>query len=166
MYDEAEPLFREALEVSREMLGNRHPITLTSINNLGNLLGSKGDFAAAKPLLREALEVKRETLGNRHPSTLSSISNLGLLLKAKGDLAAAEPLLREALEVQRETLGNRHPSTLSSTSNLGELSCCKPRATSPPRSRCTARRWRCGARPSAIGTSTRSTLFTTSACCW
>ena len=34
----AEPLCREALEVSRETLGNRHPHTLTSIHNLGALL--------------------------------------------------------------------------------------------------------------------------------
>ena len=89
-YDEAEPL-----EVNRETLGNRHPSTLASINNLGALLQDKGDLAAAEPLLREALDVRRETLGNRHPSTLASIRGLGNLLKAKGDRATAEPLLRE-----------------------------------------------------------------------
>jgi len=120
-YDEAEPLFREALEVSRETLGDRHPNTLISIGNLGTLLCDKGDLAAAEPLCREALEVHQETLGNRHPSTLISINNLGMLLMDKGDLAAAEPLLREALEGRRETLGNRHPHTLTSINNLGVL---------------------------------------------
>ena len=120
-YDEAEPLSHEVLEVERETLGNRHPSTLISINNLGSLLQAKGDLAAAELLLREALEVQRETLGNRHPSTLTSINNLGLLLYAKGDLAAAELLLCEALELQRETLGNRHPSTLVSINNLSLL---------------------------------------------
>eukprot|EP00964_Phaeocystis_antarctica_P047600 scaffold27536_cov63-Phaeocystis_antarctica.AAC.1 len=51
--DEAEPLFREALEMDRETLGDRHPSTLTSTNNLGLLLKDKGDLAAAEPLLRE-----------------------------------------------------------------------------------------------------------------
>jgi len=41
----AEPLSREALEVQRETLGNRHPHTLTSINNLDQLLQEQGDFA-------------------------------------------------------------------------------------------------------------------------
>ena len=103
--DEAEPLFREALEVRRETLGDRHLETLRSINNLGTLMSMKGDLAAAQPLLREALEVSRETLGNQHLHTLVSIGNLGTLLYAKGDLAAAEPLLCEALDVSRETLG-------------------------------------------------------------
>jgi tetratricopeptide (TPR) repeat protein len=120
-YDEAEPLFREALEVRRETLGNRHPSTLGYINNLGTLLEAKGDLAAAEPLHREALKVRRETLGNRQQDTLTSISNLGTLLKAKGDLAAAEPLCREALKGMRETLGNRHPSTLTSINNLSQL---------------------------------------------
>ena len=120
-WNEAEPLYREALEVSRETHGYLHLDTLDYINNLGLLLQDKGDLAAAEPLLREALEVRREILGNRHPSTLSSANNLGGLLYAKGDLAAAEPLLREALEGRREILGNRHPSTLLSINNLGLL---------------------------------------------
>ena len=105
-YNKAEPLYREALEVTRETHGNRHPKTLSAITDLGLLLCARNglvDLAAAEPLLREALEVKRETLGNRHPSTLHSIGSLGALLQTKGDLAAAEPLLREVLEVARET---------------------------------------------------------------
>ena len=88
----------------------------------------------------EAMEVQRETLGNRHPNTLASIVNLGNLFKAKGDLAAAEPLLHKALDLSRETLGSRL-QTRSSPSAIS-AGCCVPRATSPPQSRCSARRWR------------------------
>ena len=118
---EAERLHRKALAVHKSALGDKHPDTLTSINNLGSLLQDKGDLDGAGALYREALEAKRETLGDRHPSTLASINNLGMLLKAKGDLNGAEALYRESLEAQRETLGDRHPSTLSSISNLGLL---------------------------------------------
>jgi hypothetical protein len=72
--------------VRRETLGNRHPDTLASINNLGTLLMAKGDLAAAEPLCREAMKGMRETLGDRHPTTLTCIRNLGALLKAKVDL--------------------------------------------------------------------------------
>ena len=41
-YDEAEPLYRETLEVARATLGNRHPATVKSIRNLGALLQAKG----------------------------------------------------------------------------------------------------------------------------
>ena len=103
-WNEAGPLFREVLEVSRETLGSRHQNTLTSISNLGIQMEEMGDLAAAELLYREALEVRRETLGNRHPSTLNSVSNLGGLFGAQGDLAAAEPLYREALR-SLKTLG-------------------------------------------------------------
>ena len=36
-YDEAEPLCREALKISRETLGPRHRHTLIAVNNLGQL---------------------------------------------------------------------------------------------------------------------------------
>ena len=39
---EAEPLYREALTASRETLGDRHPDTLGSINNLAALLDDTG----------------------------------------------------------------------------------------------------------------------------
>jgi hypothetical protein len=68
----AELLLREALQGSRETLGDRHPHTLGCINNLGMLRKAKGDLAAAEPLYREALDVQRETLGSRHPNTTSS----------------------------------------------------------------------------------------------
>ena len=41
-YEEAVPLCREAMEVQRETLGNRHPHTLIAISNLDWLLLTKG----------------------------------------------------------------------------------------------------------------------------
>ena len=95
-FDRAEPLFRKALEVTRESLSDRHPDTLMSIGNLGLLLQNKGNLAAAEPLLREALEGRRETLGDRHPDTLSSIKSLDRLLQAKVKLLSAEKLYATA----------------------------------------------------------------------
>jgi tetratricopeptide (TPR) repeat protein len=56
-FDEAAPLYRLVLRVSRERLGSLHPDTLISINNLGALLQEQGDLAGAALLLREALQV-------------------------------------------------------------------------------------------------------------
>eukprot|EP00964_Phaeocystis_antarctica_P024586 scaffold13773_cov68-Phaeocystis_antarctica.AAC.2 len=72
----AEPLYREALGVLRETLGNRHPDTLGTIYNLGSLLEDKGELSVAEPLFREALGVWRETLGSQHPHTLIAIQSL------------------------------------------------------------------------------------------
>ena len=73
--------------MQRKTLGNRHPHTLMSINNLGGLLKKKGDLAASESLLREALEGRRETLGDRHLSTIASRINLSALLQKMSNLA-------------------------------------------------------------------------------
>ena len=63
----------EALQTRRETLGNRHPKTTTSINNLAELLA---DLDSAALLLCEALQTRRETLGSLHPDTLTSMYNI------------------------------------------------------------------------------------------
>merc|ERR1711957_765139 len=89
-----EPLNVEALGVRRATFGNRHPDTLTSINNLALLWEAQGKLAEAEPLYVEALGVRRATLGNQHPDTLTSINNLANLWHVQGKLAEAEPLFR------------------------------------------------------------------------
>ena len=106
--------------------------TLTSINNLGSLLKTQGQYEEAEPLLREALEVRRRTLGDEHPGTLISINNLGLLLQDQGKYDDAEPLLREALEVKRRTPGDDHPETLKAKQKLEDLLSERDGSETPP----------------------------------
>ncbi len=41
-YDEAEPMYRETLELTEKALGKEHPDTFGSMNNLATLLESQG----------------------------------------------------------------------------------------------------------------------------
>ena len=47
---DAKPLMLEDLAASRETLGDRHPNTFASINNLANLLQAQGHLADAEPV--------------------------------------------------------------------------------------------------------------------
>ena len=85
-WGEAEPLFRKAMEDSRRTLGDTHPSTLISINNLGLLLKAQGKLDEAEPLFVEALQGRRRTLGDTHPGALASINNLAGLLQDQGKL--------------------------------------------------------------------------------
>ena len=62
---------REALEASRETLGDRHPQTLAAIHKLGSLLATQGKLDEAFPLL---VEHSRVRFGDRHPFTLNLMS--------------------------------------------------------------------------------------------
>ncbi len=121
LYDAAFPLQRQALDTRRRVLGEVHPDTLTSINNMGFLLQDQGKLDQAEPFVREALEKFRRVLGEEHPDTLTAINNIGLLLHDQGKLAEAEPYVREALEKRRRVLGEEHPDTLNSINNMGGL---------------------------------------------
>jgi hypothetical protein len=52
---DAEPLFKEAVEIHRSALGERHPAYATSLNNLAELYYAMGRHADAEPLGRRGL---------------------------------------------------------------------------------------------------------------
>ncbi|HIG12339.1 MAG TPA: tetratricopeptide repeat protein, partial [Planctomycetes bacterium] len=75
-HDDAEPLYREALEGRRRTLGDEHHDTLDSLAWLGwlsltegDLLQRPGKLTQAEPLLRKALEARRRVLGEEHHDT-------------------------------------------------------------------------------------------------
>ena len=79
--EEARLLYEEVLQAQRETLGDRHPSTLSSINNMGALLKAMGQLEEARPLLEEALQGRKETLGDDHQHTRNTIGLLDSLLK-------------------------------------------------------------------------------------
>jgi tetratricopeptide (TPR) repeat protein len=121
LYDDAEPLFREALEIDRKTLGTDHPDYAIDLNNLAGLLEATGRYDEAEPLYREALDIGRKTLGTDHPKYALRLNNLAALLEATGRYDEAELLFREALEIGRKTLGADHPDYATHLNNLAGL---------------------------------------------
>ena len=104
-YDDAEPLFRKALEVKGTALGDSHPEVAEGYLGLGTCLLDQGRYAAAEALFRKALDVNRKALGEGHPGTAKSYYWLAGALLKLGRYTEAETLLRQTLRVRRETLG-------------------------------------------------------------
>jgi hypothetical protein len=75
-HDLALPLYRDALQRGRRVLGNRHPRTLSMIQNMGHSLYSSGDTATGIELLEEAVAGCTAVLGADHPSTRSARETL------------------------------------------------------------------------------------------
>eukprot|EP00808_Paulinella_micropora_P006814 g49116.t1 len=113
--------YRSTLASHESRLGPSHPDTLSSVNNLAELLRTQSKYAEAEPLYRRALEGREQQLGAMHPDTLASVNNLALLLKARGKYLEAEPLYRRSLEGREVVFGPSHPQTLSVVINLGAL---------------------------------------------
>ncbi len=111
-------MHRRALAIRLKALGEDHPDTATSYNNLAATLGDQGKYAEAEAMHRRALAIRLKALGEGHPDTATSYNNLAATLHAQGKHAEAEAMYRRALAIRLKALGEGHPDTALSYSNL------------------------------------------------
>ena len=79
------------------ILGDEHPDTLTSMNNLATTLYAQGDLAGAQEIQEQVLEISRRILGDEHPDTSMSAWNLFYTYNDMGDFAGAKAVLETDL---------------------------------------------------------------------
>jgi tetratricopeptide (TPR) repeat protein len=120
-YNEAIPLAEQALAIIKQQLGDNHPDTAQSLNNLALLYYSQGRYSEAEPLYNRSLAIIKQQLGDNHPDTATSLNNLAALYQSQGRYSEAEPLYKEALAIRKQQLGDNHPDTAQSLNNLAEL---------------------------------------------
>ncbi|NEP09753.1 MAG: tetratricopeptide repeat protein [Symploca sp. SIO2C1] len=126
-YDEAEPLYEQALEIDKRSLPKDHPSLATHLNNLANLYESQGRYDEAEPLYEQALEIDKRSLPKDHPSLATDLNNLAGLYKSQGRYDEAEPLYEQALEIDKRSLPKDHPSLATDLNNLAQLYKCQGR---------------------------------------
>jgi CHAT domain-containing protein/Tfp pilus assembly protein PilF len=118
---EALPLVQKALNLRKQVLGERHPDYAQSLNNLAGLYWAQGEYSKAEPLFRQALEIQKQVLGQRHPHYVQSLNNLASLYQDQGEYAQAKALFRQALDLRKEVLGEHHSDYAQSLNNLALL---------------------------------------------
>nr|NCR96576.1 tetratricopeptide repeat protein [Microcystis aeruginosa L311-01] len=79
-YTEAEPLYLEALDLRKQLLGDNHPDVAQSLNNLAYLYQSQGRYKEAEPLYREAIKIATQVLGDNHPDSQTIMENYKTML--------------------------------------------------------------------------------------
>ncbi|MFO0778317.1 MAG: tetratricopeptide repeat protein [Nitrospira sp.] len=115
---EALPLAQQALAILEKLLGPAHPDTAYSLNKLGMLYYSQGQYAQAQLLYERALAIRKTILGPNHPSTAKSLNNLATIHEAQRRYAEAQPLYERALAIREKVRGPNHPDTAKSLNNL------------------------------------------------
>ncbi len=76
---EAEAMYRRALESKEKAWGPEHKSTLDTVDNLGLLYADQGKKQEAEAMYGRALEGKEKAWGPEHTSTLSTVSNMASL---------------------------------------------------------------------------------------
>ena len=119
----------QTLAIRKEQLGENHPLTGDSLNNLASLYESQARYSEAEPLYLQALAISKEQFGESHPSTADSLNNLAGLYKSQARYPEVEPLLQQALAIRKEQFGDNHPDTARSLNNLASLYSSQARYT-------------------------------------
>ncbi|KAK8009153.1 hypothetical protein PG991_011704 [Apiospora marii] len=110
-----------AVKVAREVFGAEHPSTLSSMNNLANVLSSQGKYEEAERMHRQTVQQSEKALGAEHPDTLASMNNLANVLSSQGKYEEAERMHQKELSLCEKALGAEHPDTLGSMNNLANV---------------------------------------------
>lgn len=95
-------VINRAQECCEQQLGQHHPDTAQSLNNLAGLLSNTGRYKEAEPLYRQAIAILLETLGEQHPHTKifwQSYSNCLKTMLASGDPALVAQAQRACEEL-------------------------------------------------------------------
>ncbi len=116
--NEIQELFEAALAINRKKLGDVHPATILTTNNLAHHFMTNGQPDKAEKLLADALAACRDKLGDGHPTTFLVRHNLGANAYARGKPADAEGHLKQAVAGFTKTYGRRHPLTCQSLNGL------------------------------------------------
>ncbi|KAK4444368.1 hypothetical protein QBC34DRAFT_185339 [Podospora aff. communis PSN243] len=117
-WKETERFLVQATGVQKELLGEEHPSTLTSMANLASTYWNQGRWKDAEELQAKELSICSRVLGEEHPDTLTSMANLASTYRSQGQWKEAEELGARVMETRKRVLGEEHPSTLTSMANL------------------------------------------------
>jgi tetratricopeptide (TPR) repeat protein len=117
----AETLYRQSLDMRRELLGPEHPEVGRTLLNLASLQYDRGETHQALSNLREVLGIYRKAYPPDHPETARVLNGIGSWLTMGGEDTEADVYLEEALAMRRRLLNPQHPDVASSLIALAIL---------------------------------------------
>src|SRR5262249_1707602 len=82
-------MYRQALAIDFKALGEGHPRTAVTLNNLAITLRERGKYGEAEAMCRQALAIRLKVLGGDHPDTAKSYKDLALTLESRSQPDAA-----------------------------------------------------------------------------
>lgn len=120
-YQEAIPLAEKIVTIKRQVLGENHPETAQSINDLATLYRDQGNYSQAEILYQQSIDILQRTVGENNPLTAKVFNNLAALYYFQSNYPKAETLYLQAINIYRQVVGEKHPQTAETLNNLALL---------------------------------------------
>ncbi|HEY1493357.1 MAG TPA: tetratricopeptide repeat protein [Candidatus Solibacter sp.] len=118
--EEAIGIYRQALELNRRALGEKHLLTLTNMNLLASAYLMNGNLIGAEPLVTEIVSTARE-LYPRDIQLSEALGSWSYILSRRGRLAEAETVAGEALALSLATEGEDSINSAMMYANAGGI---------------------------------------------
>lgn len=118
---QAADLYRRALTLREQTLGEQHLETAQTISALAGALKGLHEFSESEALYRRAFAIYEQALGVDHPFIATLLNNMGQLYYLEGRYQESEKVLLRAIAIKKQRLGLDHPSLADSYNHLGYL---------------------------------------------
>lgn len=129
-YDRALQLYSRVLTLQESSIGELHPHTAATYQDIGLVQAKKGQFDSALRSLQKCLEIQEEVFGPYSPEVAITRSHLGHTIVLRGDDGdelmehrGALQQYRKALVIRERCLGEDHLDVAGSYQNIGESLC-------------------------------------------
>ena len=120
-YDEAEPLYEEALSLARKLGPSHRELLGNRLNNLAVFYRHTGRLKQAEVLYRQSLAISKELFGAQSESVATTLSNLVPVLRLTGRMSMALETIDQAIAVLKRINGEDDPSLLLVLNNKGQV---------------------------------------------
>ncbi|EDQ91347.1 uncharacterized protein MONBRDRAFT_36252, partial [Monosiga brevicollis MX1] len=121
-YEQALEYYGKALKIRLATLGEAHPDTATTYNNMALCLQqpgpNQGQYEQALEYYGKALKIQLATLGEAHPDTATTYDNMASVYDSQGQYEQALEYYGKALKIQLAALGEAHPATATTYNNM------------------------------------------------
>lgn len=111
-YNDTLEFYCNTLKEREKLLGEDHPDTATSYNNVASVYYSKGEYDKALDFYEKGLQIVRSKLGETHPNTAAFYNNIGLVYYSKGEYNKAIESYSKALKIRMDVLSYRNIAEL------------------------------------------------------
>ena len=121
LFNQAEPLHREALTIAELYYGESSRQVANVLNSMAVFLADTGRPLEAEPLSRRAVRIDKEIYGTNHPRVAVDLNNLGSILKERDNLDEAEECFRGALAIDESFFGSANRAWSRDSANLAQV---------------------------------------------
>ena len=118
-FDEAEALYREALEIAQRVIRPDHAGMMWPVIGLTTLLQARGDNAAAATVLENHLDASRRELSEGNPAVTVAVRVLAWCYIESSRFDQVETLWNQHLDKCRDELGEDDPAMIAAVNAAG-----------------------------------------------